>query len=69
MDLSLKTKFYIKADQEDRTKDAVLNLLLRCLSYDFAGTSLDEAGEDSNVVQVKKKLIIVGKDIKYIKLL
>ncbi|KAI7864015.1 armadillo-type protein [Mucor mucedo] len=41
-----------KPGQEDRTKDAVLNLLLRCLSYDFAGTSLDEAGDDTNVVQI-----------------
>lgn len=48
----LKT-FFLSADQENRTKDAVLNLLLKCLSYDFAGTSLDEAGEDTGMVQVK----------------
>lgn len=44
--------FFLLADQEDRTKDAVLNLLLKCLSYDFAGTTLDEAGEDTGTVQV-----------------
>ncbi|KAI9337080.1 armadillo-type protein [Pilaira anomala] len=41
-----------KPDQEDRTKDAVLNLIIKCLSYDFAGTTLDEAGEDTGMVQI-----------------
>lgn len=45
--------FFKPADQEDRTKDAVLNLIIKCLSYDFAGTTLDEAGEDTGMVQVK----------------
>ncbi|KAI8992667.1 armadillo-type protein [Pilobolus umbonatus] len=41
-----------KPDQENRTKDVTLNLLLKCLSYDFAGTNLDEAGEDTGMVQI-----------------
>ena len=53
--LLLQTMHFDKPDQENRTKDATLNLILRCLSYDFAGTSTDEAGEDSGVVQVNKQ--------------
>jgi exportin-7 len=45
--------FSLSADQEDRTRDVTLNLLLKCLSFDFAGTSLDEAGEDTGMVQVR----------------
>ncbi|KAG0183544.1 hypothetical protein DFQ29_002599 [Apophysomyces sp. BC1021] len=41
-----------KPGQEDRMKDATLTLLLRCLSYDFVGTSGDEAGEDFGTVQI-----------------
>lgn len=40
------------ADQETRTREATLDLLLKCLCFDFAGTSLDEAGEDTGMVQV-----------------
>ncbi|KAG1506840.1 hypothetical protein G6F53_009394 [Rhizopus delemar] len=40
------------AEQEDRTKDATLDLLLKCLSYDFAGTTIDEAGEDTGTIQI-----------------
>ncbi|KAI8143944.1 hypothetical protein BJV82DRAFT_683294 [Fennellomyces sp. T-0311] len=41
-----------KPGQEDRLKDAVISVLLKCLSYDFAGTNLDDAGEDIGVVQI-----------------
>lgn len=41
------------AGQEDRLRHVTINVLLKCLSYDFAGTSLDEAGEDIGTVQVK----------------
>lgn len=40
--------------QEDRTKDATLDLLLKCLSYDFAGTTVDETGDDTGTIQVKQ---------------
>ena len=43
-------------DQEDRTKEVALDLLLKCLSFDFAGTSLDESNDDLGNVQVKKKI-------------
>lgn len=33
-------------------RHVTINVLLKCLSYDFAGTSLDEAGEDIGTVQV-----------------
>ncbi|KAI9251956.1 armadillo-type protein [Sporodiniella umbellata] len=38
--------------QEDRTKEATLDLLLKCLSYDFAGSTFDESGEDTGSIQV-----------------
>ncbi|KAI9028957.1 armadillo-type protein [Phycomyces nitens] len=41
-----------KVGQEERMRDATLSVLLRCLSYDFAGTSMDEAGEDVGTVQI-----------------
>ncbi|KAL7312113.1 hypothetical protein PS15m_007914 [Mucor circinelloides] len=41
-----------KPDQETRTREATLDLLLKCLCFDFAGTSLDEAGEDTGMVQI-----------------
>jgi hypothetical protein len=28
---------------------------LKCLSYDFAGTTIDEAGEDTGTIQVRKE--------------
>ncbi|KAI7869031.1 armadillo-type protein [Spinellus fusiger] len=47
-----RTIIYDKAGQEERMQDATLNVLLRCLSYDFAGTSLDETSEDTGTVQI-----------------
>ncbi|CDS11717.1 hypothetical protein LRAMOSA03980 [Lichtheimia ramosa] len=41
-----------KPGQEDRMRHVTINVLLKCLSYDFAGTSLDEAGEDIGTVQI-----------------
>jgi hypothetical protein len=41
-------------DQENRMRENVLRVLVNCLSYDFAGTSLDEAGEDVGTVQVNR---------------
>ncbi|KAJ8654541.1 hypothetical protein O0I10_009847 [Lichtheimia ornata] len=41
-----------KPGQEDRMKDATISVLLKCLSYDFAGTNLDDAGEDIGTVQI-----------------
>ncbi|KAI8099750.1 armadillo-type protein [Halteromyces radiatus] len=40
------------ADQEARMREYTLRLLVNCLSYDFAGTSVDEAGEDVGTVQI-----------------
>ncbi|KAI8388848.1 armadillo-type protein [Radiomyces spectabilis] len=40
------------ADQENKMKDATLKVLIECLSYDFTGTNLDEAGEDIGTVQI-----------------
>lgn len=43
------------ANQEQRLQDATLNLLTKCFSYDFNGTSVDEAGEDIGIIQVTNK--------------
>jgi hypothetical protein len=40
------------ANQENRLKEATLNLVVKCLSYDFSGSSVDESGEDIGVIQV-----------------
>jgi hypothetical protein len=44
-----------KAGQEDRTKDATLDLLCKCLLYDFSGTTIDESGEETGIIQVTRK--------------
>ncbi|KAI7902274.1 armadillo-type protein [Cokeromyces recurvatus] len=38
--------------QEQRLREAALNLLIKCFSYDFNGTSVDESGEDVGIVQI-----------------
>ncbi|ORX56804.1 hypothetical protein DM01DRAFT_1334363 [Hesseltinella vesiculosa] len=43
---------FANAEQEERMKQNTALLLLRCLSYDFTGTSLDESGEDIGTVQI-----------------
>ncbi|CAO3610792.1 unnamed protein product [Mucor hiemalis] len=48
----LKSLPFDKPDQENRTRDVTLDLLLKCLSFDFAGTSVDESGEDTGMVQI-----------------
>ena len=35
-------------------KDATVEVLLRCLSYDFAGTAPDESSDDMGTVQMPK---------------
>ena len=45
-------RYVYSAGQEDRLNNAVITVLFKCLSYDFAGTNLDDAGEDFGVVQV-----------------
>ncbi|KAG1495601.1 hypothetical protein G6F54_007056 [Rhizopus delemar] len=43
---------YSHIDQEQRLKEVTLNLIVRCFSYDFSGTSPDESGEDVGTIQV-----------------
>ncbi|KAI9311221.1 hypothetical protein BX666DRAFT_2032239 [Dichotomocladium elegans] len=47
-----RTISFEKPGQEERIKEATINVLLKCLSYDFAGTTMDEAGEDIGMVQI-----------------
>ncbi|CEI93577.1 hypothetical protein RMCBS344292_07808 [Rhizopus microsporus] len=43
---------YTHVNQAERLKEVTLNLLVRCFSYDFSGTSSDESGEDTATIQV-----------------
>ncbi|KAI8393567.1 armadillo-type protein [Radiomyces spectabilis] len=47
-----QTVTYANPGQQDRLKDATLSVLVKCFSYDFNGTSSDDAGEDVGTVQV-----------------
>ncbi|KAI9470807.1 MAG: armadillo-type protein [Benjaminiella poitrasii] len=38
--------------QEQRLQEVTLNLLTKCFSYDFNGTSVDESGEDVGILQI-----------------
>jgi len=40
------------ASAEEKLKEQAASLVLRCLSYDFVGTSLDESSEDMGTIQV-----------------
>lgn len=42
----------ISSAQENRLQEATLNLMIKCFSYDFNGTSADESGEDIGIIQV-----------------
>ena len=39
-------------DQQERVREKSLQLVFACLSYDFIGTTLDEASEDVGTIQV-----------------
>jgi len=39
-------------DEKEKMLDQTLNLALKCLSYDFVGTCLDESSEDLGTIQV-----------------
>ncbi|KAG2198377.1 hypothetical protein INT47_009782 [Mucor saturninus] len=43
---------FTSPNQEQRLQEATLNLLVKCLSYDFNGTSVDESGEDIGIIQI-----------------
>lgn len=45
---------FTNSNQEQRLQEATLNLMTKCFSYDFNGTSVDESGEDVGIIQVKK---------------
>ncbi|KAI9249302.1 armadillo-type protein [Sporodiniella umbellata] len=43
---------YSHAEQEQRLKSVTLDLMIKCFSYDFSGTSPDESGEDLGTIQI-----------------
>lgn len=51
--ISLTSLRQLKGDGTDeRLKEQAINLALKCLSYDFVGTSLDESSEDLGTIQI-----------------
>ncbi|KAI9353121.1 armadillo-type protein [Pilaira anomala] len=51
-ELVQRSIIFTASNQEQRLQDATLNLLTKCFSYDFNGTSVDEAGEDIGIIQI-----------------
>ncbi|KAI8091890.1 armadillo-type protein [Thamnidium elegans] len=43
---------FTSTNQEQRLQESTVSLLTKCLSYDFNGTSVDEAGEDIGIIQI-----------------
>ncbi|MCO5551769.1 hypothetical protein L7F22_005272 [Adiantum nelumboides] len=51
--ISLTSLRQLKGEGTDeRLKEQAINLALKCLSYDFVGTSLDESSEDLGTIQI-----------------
>lgn len=50
--ISITSLQQLKNDIDKRLKDQALSLALKCLSFDFVGTSLDESSEDLGTVQI-----------------
>ncbi|KAI8975114.1 armadillo-type protein [Mycotypha africana] len=46
------TVAFTNPNQEQRLQEAALNLLIKCFSYDFNGTSADESGEDVGLIHI-----------------
>jgi exportin-7 len=44
---------YLKNDAAGRLQELALSLALRCVSFDFVGTSIDESTEEFGTVQVE----------------
>lgn len=49
---------FASSNQKQRLQESTLNLMTKCFSYDFNGTSVDESGEDIGIIQVKKKTLV-----------
>ncbi|ORZ04924.1 armadillo-type protein [Absidia repens] len=51
-DLNQRTLPFSSEYQEGRLQEATLNVLVRCLSFDFNGTSVDESADDMGTIQI-----------------
>ncbi|KAI9309258.1 armadillo-type protein [Cunninghamella echinulata] len=54
--------------QEERLKETTLDLLVRCLSFDFSGTSVDESADDIGSIQVPASWRSVFEDEQFVPL-
>ncbi|GLJ18772.1 hypothetical protein SUGI_0335220 [Cryptomeria japonica] len=50
--ISITSLQQLKNDVDKKLKEQALSLALKCLSFDFVGTSLDESSEDLGTVQI-----------------
>ncbi|CAA3005621.1 exportin-7 isoform X1 [Olea europaea subsp. europaea] len=50
--ISLTSLHQLKNDAIDRLRELALSLSLKCLSFDFVGTSIDESSEEFGTVQI-----------------
>lgn len=50
--ISLTSLRQLQTDAEDKLREQAIALSLKCLSFDFVGTSLDESSEDLGTIQI-----------------
>lgn len=50
--ISLTSLRNLQNDADDRLREQAIMLALKCLSFDFVGTSLDESSEDLGTIQI-----------------
>ncbi|EOA19851.1 hypothetical protein CARUB_v10000101mg [Capsella rubella] len=50
--IALTSLGYLKSDAAGRLQELALSLALRCVSFDFVGTSIDESTEEFGTVQI-----------------
>ncbi|XP_020528285.1 exportin-7 isoform X3 [Amborella trichopoda] len=56
--ISLTSLRQLKNDVENRLRESALSLALKCLSFDFVGSSLDESSDEFGTVQVPASFCI-----------
>ncbi|GAQ78625.1 Nuclear transport receptor RanBP16 [Klebsormidium nitens] len=50
--ISLTSLRQLQANADDKLREQAIGLALKCLSFDFVGTSLDESSEDLGTIQI-----------------
>ncbi|KAJ7516733.1 hypothetical protein O6H91_22G068900 [Diphasiastrum complanatum] len=50
--ISLTSLSQLKSDADERLREQAISLALKCLSFDFVGSSMDESSEDVGTIQI-----------------